>query len=578
MNGNFALAWSKLFLASLQSAGVKRIVVSPGSRSTPLALAALETDGLAVDVAIDERAASFFALGAAGASRSPVALLCTSGSAGAHYSPAIIEASEAFVPLIAITADRPWEAHGNGAAQTIDQTRLFGDHARGFFTLGLPDAEPAALRAARRIAAQAVAAAVGPVPGPVQVNAHFRKPLEPAASGGVDEPWSAALAQVAGDEGARHWTAPAVPPSAAALDAVERRVRRARRGLIVAGPALGFNVDAAAIAQLALRTGFPLLAESSSGLRFAATGALGAFDAFLRAPSFAALDRPDVVIQIGSAPISTGLSSWLGRTPRVVVAPWGWPDPDATACDVVQSDPSLFAAALAERLVSGTEPIDPVWSARFREAESAAWPALASSTALDEPAVARSAIGAAPAWLLVSNSRPVRDLDSFVPPSTSGPRIISRRGAAGIDGLVAGAAGTARALGTPGILLVGDVALAHDASSLALARTVESPLAILVVDNGGGRIFDELPIAKDASRAAAHERLFRTAPNLDLRALAQAYGVRYAAPTDPASLSASLSSALVTAGATLVHARVEASGVPRQLAHARVAAALGGAA
>ena len=183
---NLHLAWARLFLRSAAAAGVTDVVLSPGSRSTPLTIAAATTSELRAHVIVDERGAAFFALGQARVTGRPSLLICTSGTAGAHWLPALIEASQSFVPLIAVTADRPWELQDSAAPQTIDQLKLFGDHVRHYAELGLPDPSPGALRAVPRIAAQAVARALGPVPGPVHINARFRKPLEPVEVDGPE--------------------------------------------------------------------------------------------------------------------------------------------------------------------------------------------------------------------------------------------------------------------------------------------------------------------------------------------------------------------------------------------------------
>lgn len=582
MTGNLALAWSKLFFRGLAAAGVRHVVVSPGSRSTPLALAAAETEGLAITVSIDERAAAFVALGMARATGNPAAVVATSGSAIAHWHPAIVEANEAFLPLIAVSADRPWEAHGCGSAQTIEQARLFGGHVRAAFDLGVPEGSADALRAVRRIAARAVATALGPTPGPVQVNAAFRKPLEPSASASA-EPWEPEV-RAAAALGHPRVHAAGLQPSSEAMDSVARAMRRARRAVIVAGPAFGARtIDGAALARLAEASGASLVVEATSGTRFSPAGgrALGALDGILRAGG--AAEPPDFVLQIGAAPVSTVLGEWLarGEGPRIVATPYGWPDPTGRATEMVFGDPDALVAGVAERLGTRPEPVDAAWHAQLDGAEREAWrvvDAMCAGPDLREPFVARAAVGSVPeGWIAVSNSRPVRDLDSFVAPSTRNVRVLHQRGAAGIDGLIAGAVGAARATASPGVLLLGDVAALHDVGSLALAREVASPLAIVVVDNGGGRIFDELPIGRTGELDDARARLFTTAPRLDLAHAAAAFGLPFAEAATPAGLETALREAMARGGATVIAARVGAEDAPprRQLV-ARLAAALAG--
>ena len=287
-------AWSQLFAAALAQCGVAHAVISPGSRSTPLALALAAH--LPCTVLHDERVAAFFALGQARASGRPSVVLATSGTAPGHWLPAAMEAREAGLPLLLLSADRPWEVQQAQASQTVDQVRLFGPHANAFFELGLPDAHPAALRAVTRIAAQAVLATRYPLAGAVQVNAHFRKPLEPQPSDGR-EPWRAHW-QALRDAGAPRLLPPQPTPDPQAVAALVAAVRAAPRGVVVAGPAPATQAAAwrVAVQRFLAASGYVLLAEATSQLRFglnavARARCSGAFDAMLRSPSLRAQNR-----------------------------------------------------------------------------------------------------------------------------------------------------------------------------------------------------------------------------------------------------------------------------------------------
>lgn len=574
---NLAQGWARLLVKSLAASGARRFVVSPGSRSTPLALAASDTPCVETTVVIDERAAAFVALGMARATGEPAVVICTSGTAAAHLYPAIIEASEAGHPLIALTADRPWEAHGCGSPQTVDQTRLFGSHVRHFASLGVPEGTRDAFDALARIAAQSVAASLGPTRGPVHLNVPFRKPLEPVSLASP-EPWEA----IAGSIAIPHAHPARSVPGDAAIDLLARAVRRSRRGVIVAGPrpgAPGSEEDVALVRALAESTGFPVLAEATSGLRFGlgATCA-GAFDALLRVPAVAAELRPDLILQLGWTPISTSYAAWAkdARCPVIAIPGHGWNDPGGVATDVVAGDPMVAARALLSRLEAEGRPgaIDAAWRESFASADRTA--RAVAATQPGEGEAARAALAAVPdgGWMLVGNSRPVRDLDTFVAPGARYVRVLHQRGASGIDGLVAGAAGASLATGRPGVLFLGDVSLAHDVSSLAIVRELSAPLAIVAVDNGGGRIFDELPVGKDASLAAARERLFTTAPRIDWKSAANAFGVAFA-ETGAAGAAAAANAALAKPGATLVLVRVPAEArTPRERLFAETRAAL----
>ncbi|MCE9576382.1 MAG: 2-succinyl-5-enolpyruvyl-6-hydroxy-3-cyclohexene-1-carboxylic-acid synthase, partial [Deltaproteobacteria bacterium] len=304
--------WAEVVVGALADGGVEFVVVSPGSRSTPLAIALARNSRLAIEVVIDERAAAFVALGRARASGRPTALVCTSGTAAAHYFPAIIEAGQADIPLIALTADRPPELQDAGAPQTIDQRKLFGDHVRGFAELGAPGGGALGLRAARRAIAQAVQLARGPRPGPVHVNVPLRKPLEPAAPATDEE---RALAEVAMELAAHPLIAPAprTIASDAAIAAIIRAIAGAPRGLIVAGPA-AVDRDREAAFALARATGFPLLAEATSQLRFGRPDdvvACDAFDLVLAARKTDPALVPDLIVQLGGEPTAGGWAPWL---------------------------------------------------------------------------------------------------------------------------------------------------------------------------------------------------------------------------------------------------------------------------
>ncbi len=557
---NLHTAWARLFVRAAVASGVSEAVLSPGSRSTPLALALAAEPGLRLHVVVDERSAAFFALGQARVTGRPSLLVCTSGTAGAHYLPAIIEAAQSFVPMLVVTADRPWELYDAAAPQTIDQLKLFGSFVRHHAELGLPDPAPSALRAVPRIAAQAVARALGPTPGPVHLNARFRKPLEPVVVSGP-EPWEP-LADALLARGAPAVIAPAPSLDAAAVAALAERIDRAERGLIVCGPApIAQSAGRAAILDLARRTGFPLLAESTSQVRFGGDRAgvfeCGPFDAVLRAPAFRAGPAPDLILQIGAPPTSSAYAELAaGAGPaRVVIAEHGWNDPQSDASALVLADPVALARALAPRIAPrAASPWSLSFARRGIEAQAIADRA-ADAPDLGEGAIARATVASCPegALLVVGNSTPVRDLDVFCPPSPHAVRVVHQRGASGIDGLVSGAAGAAVAAGGPLALLLGDIALLHDLTALGLLARAEGPLVVVVVQNGGGRIFDQLPVA-ESTDPAVFERCFATPQAVRFEHAAAAFGVPYARAETRAALDEALAAAWARRGATLIEA------------------------
>lgn len=566
---NLHLAWSRLFVHGLVAAGVERLVLSPGSRSTPLALAAAGEPGLGIDTIVDERAAAFFALGQVRLTGRPTAVICTSGTAPAHWFPAVIEASQQHLPLVLVSADRPWEAQGVAAPQTVDQTKLFGDHVRLALELGLPDPAPGALRAVPRIAAQAVHRARGPVPGPVHVNARFRKPLEPVDVADP-EPWEPEVEALL-TAGVTVALPATTAPDPVAVETVARAAARARRGLIVCGPA-ALPCDpaeaTAAVRALAVATGFPVLAEATSGVRFGGPvrGAawIGPLDPLLRARAFVAAHVPDVIVELSGPPTSAAYADLIATHPEIrrhVLAAHDWCDPAGGAASMVVGPALAAARAIAARCCELPREPDRGWADAWVRADVAAWRAIdaeLSDPELTEAAIARLLVESLPegAVLVVGNSGPLRDLDVFCPPAPRGLTVLHQRGANGIDGLVAGAAGAARVAGRPVALLLGDLSLLHDLGGLATARGLDGPLVVVVVHNDGGRIFEALPVARRPELAPVLERHFVIPQGLDFSPAAALFGHAYARPGTPGEFAAALASALDRRGCTLIEAAV----------------------
>jgi len=564
--------WARLLVDTLVQSGVRDAVISPGSRSTPFTWAALQHPGLSCHSAIDERSAAFFALGQAKLTGRPSLLIATSGSAMAHYCPAFVEASYSFTPLLALTADRPVELQHRAAPQTIDQAGLFGRLVRAAFDLGAPGASAQQLGALVATLAQAVRLSQGPLPGPVHLNAPAQKPLEPvsvtdAAGTQIEAAVSALIAR-----GPTRFSGEPTHDAAASVDAVAQDLARAARGLIVCGAlAPGHGRAARAVLGLAHATGFPLIAEVPSQLVLGdalapvapAIGSLFAL-AGLRA------SEPDFVLQLGPPLTSQAwstLEAGLSGARRHVVARYGWPDVAASASWLHASDPGGFAARLSERVAAQPPPTGELaearsaWAARFARARgriAALQHEVLAALPFGEAHAVRQIVEELPtgSLLVLGNSLPLRAVDAFASPRAAQVTTLVQRGANGIDGLVSGAAGVASAGARLTTLVLGDVSLAHDVGGLLLARGVSLPLAIVVIDNAGGRIFDTLPLGAAGSLSEAELAFWRTPPGLALDALARAYGVRYHLAEDADELGRALRTAYATPGATLVHVRV----------------------
>lgn len=564
-------AWAEWLVDGLAAAGVRHVVASPGSRSTPLvlALARAEAEGrIEVAVVTDERSAAFVALGQGRITGLPSALVCTSGTAGAHWLPAIVEASEAGVPLLAITADRPFELQARGANQTTEQAGLFGPHVRRFLELGLPDADPRAAEALPRTAGRAVQASLAPDPGPVHLNVRFRKPLE--ATGEEPETVRTLRRRVSASiERGLPTPRPArIAPDPRVLDELAARVRRARRGIVVAGPASPFEAAGPIpVERFLAASGFALLPEATSQLRFGGPPARFLCDAFeiLFARDAARGDlEPDFVLQLGAAPSGRALGAWLGAASapdRVVLAARGWPEAFNRAAEVLVADPAATLLGLAERLEGAAPEAD--WTARAAGASADAWreleALLAGREGFAEASAVRAAVEAVPrgGLLALGNSLPVREVDLFCPASSRSISVLSQRGVSGIDGLVSSAAGAVRASGFPAVLLVGDVSFQHDVGGLAAARDLPAPLAIVVLRNGGGRLFELLPVRALPGVDAVFERYFLTPPAVAPAAAARAFGLPAHEAGTAGELEDALREAVGREGATVIEARVD---------------------
>ena len=559
--------WARLVIDSFVQAGVGDAIISPGSRSTPFVIAALEHEGLECTSAIDERSAAHYALGQARGALRPSLLVCTSGSAPANYFPAVVEASEAGVPLIVLSADRPPELHGCGANQTTDQVGLFGTKVRFFANLGEPRDDALGLRAARRIIAQAVSEALGAKPGPVHINAQARKPLEPVPVASelharVDAVLAEPLTQL-------HRARPLDPklvelvPSLV-TDSVAEALDSAARPVILCGPAdLRSAMFVDALDELAERSGAVVLAETSSQFRcWAKSRALGGFDTIWQTANGRSLCRPDFVLQLGATPVSVGWERICAeeRIRRIVVHPWKWADPSSDAEAVVQADIGSFLVGLCEAEYHLNRR-HPEFLPGFEWAESAVWDEVSaileqSGDALSQAGAARALLDAlpSPSALVLGNSLAIRDADIWAPPSDKLLLVHSQRGVSGIDGVVSGAAGVASVVEGPTTLLIGDVSFLHDINGLELASRLDGPLVIVVVNNAGGQIFQQLPIAQQGKESWLS--YFTTPHGADLESAARVYGCEFESANTVSGFRRALDSAYGRAGCTVVEALV----------------------
>ncbi|MEV0597342.1 2-succinyl-5-enolpyruvyl-6-hydroxy-3-cyclohexene-1-carboxylic-acid synthase [Nonomuraea cavernae] len=501
---NPATALATVLVDELVRCGLTDVVLAPGSRSAPLALALHAESRVRLHVRVDERSASYLAVGLARRSERPVALICSSGTAAANFHPAVVEASESGVPLLVLTADRPPELRGTGANQTIDQIKMYGPAARWFAEVGVPEERPGQVAYWRSLACRAYQRAQGPAgAGPVHLNLAFREPLIPDG----DTKWCEPL------DGAESgpWVRTRVAPPPVAL-----HLPPTRRGVLVVGDGA---VNVRRYVAAAGMAGWPVLSEPNGGGRYG-DHAISTYHYLLSTPEFADAHEPDVVVTLGRPGLSRPLLSWLRRAGEHIVVAADldrWPDPTRSATQVAQ--------AVEIPVASG----DDSWLHAWRQADAAARTAvdeLLDMSGTSEPRLARDLVDALPngALLIAGSSMPIRDLDQAMRPRR-GLRLLANRGASGIDGVVSTAMGAALAHNGPSYALIGDLSFLHDQNGLILGPREPRPdLCLVVVNNDGGGIFSLLP---QAAVRDPFERVFGTPHGVDLGYVAASTGTPY---------------------------------------------------
>jgi 2-succinyl-5-enolpyruvyl-6-hydroxy-3-cyclohexene-1-carboxylate synthase len=549
-SANPTYAYIEAFVDELQRIGVRNVVVCPGSRSTPLAMAFAVQPGIRIWMQVDERSAAYFGLGMAKQLRQPIALLCTSGTAAANFMPAVVEAKLTHVPLLVLTADRPHELRDNGAPQSIDQNRLYGAYVKWFVEIALPEATNTALRYIRTIAVRAAASAQAVPAGPVHLNFPFREPLTPEPIPVQPLPLSAQRDLVAwhGRPNNAPYVevreAPLGAPTATTIGYLMDMIRGARRGLIIVGP----NDDPALlepVVQLARHLGYPILADPLSQLRCGnhdQVMVLSSYDAFLRIDSFIESAQPELILRFGAMPTSKPLLLYLKRyasCPLVVIDGYGgWEEPTQLASELIHANPAALCQSLLTVLDQHNKreevrpPVSQEWLTTWQDADKITRQTLQNAiqdfNELFEGRVFTELAGLLPdgTTLYTGNSMPVRDLDTFFWCCEHRIRIMGNRGANGIDGVVSSALGASAWAGQnePTVLVLGDLSFFHDLNGLLAARLHQLNLTIVLINNDGGGIFSFLP---QAAYPEHFEQLFGTPIDLDFRLAVQMYGGQF---------------------------------------------------
>jgi 2-succinyl-5-enolpyruvyl-6-hydroxy-3-cyclohexene-1-carboxylate synthase len=549
---NRNILWAEIIVDELARCGLKSVCIAPGSRSTPLVMAFAAHPAITVCSHLDERSASFFALGLALATDEPVAVLCTSGTATANFFPAIVEAYQSQVPLLILTADRSHELRESGANQTIDQVKMYGDQVLWSVDVALPEADPPGvlIRSLRTLACRAYAKADDLRKGPVHLNFPFRKPLEPTPvpTDKIEIP-ADALARPDGKPFTQ-FSRSINKPSDEQIEVLRAAVAH-ERGVIVCGP--HSPVCASRLIDFLRTVSYPILADSLSGLRFD-DHVLGGYSSYPIPPN------PDVIIRFGAVPTSQRIIDYLGKSnPQYHIhinRGNEWADDNHRVTHFFDiTDDSWLAT------ISNVQRAETSWLNQFQTAERIAWEIIhqeMSGGRYFDGALAYDIVSLIPphSTLFVGNSLPVRLLDQFGKPTRKNVRIYANRGASGIDGVVSSALGTGAAYpGKPLVLFIGDISFYHDMNGLLAIQRCGIPITIVLLNNDGGGIFHMLPIKEFEP---TFTDLFITPHGLDFSYAARMYGLDYIRADDRKSFQQVFTESIGSGQSHLIEVRTDA--------------------
>ncbi|MGY3716716.1 2-succinyl-5-enolpyruvyl-6-hydroxy-3-cyclohexene-1-carboxylic-acid synthase [Sutcliffiella cohnii] len=515
------------FVDELVKSGVNEVVISPGSRSTPIAIMMAEHPNLNIKVLIDERSAAFYALGLAKVTGKPVALLCTSGTAATNYYPAIVEAYYSRIPLVVITADRPHELRDVGAPQAIDQIKLYSDYAKWFVEMSLPSEDKGKLQYVRTVAARATGTALASPSGPVHLNFPLAEPLVPDLS--LENIWTRhhekKLSIMENNLGKLTIT------ESEAIK-ISTLLSENKKGVIVCGELKDDEYLRAQIVTLAEKLQYPILADPLSQLRSGVHRKhviVEGYDAFLRGEHALQELKPEVIIRFGSMPVSKFLSLYIKKTDclqLIVDGDGTWRDPTLQATHIIHSDEALFCEAILPKLPVVSEQAD--WLNEFLFINETTKKVLTNhldDVPLFEGKVISQLQQILPAssCLFVGNSMPIRDLDTFFFTSDKRIKLLANRGANGIDGVVSSAL-AASSVHEHTVLVIGDLSFYHDMNGLLAAKLLNLNITIVLINNNGGGIFSFLP----QSKVEKHfEALFGTPTDLPFGHAVALYNGQY---------------------------------------------------
>ena len=569
--------WSRAFVDELARLGVGNVALAPGSRSTPLVMACARDDRFQIWTHLDERSAGFFALGIGKDTGTPCVVITTSGTAAANLFPAVIEAYQSGVPLLVLTADRPPLLRGTDANQTIDQSKLYGSYVKSHFEVGEPKWRD--LERLRTIACRAYLGTQSPNSGPVHVNLAFEKPLEPQETeASIGQEPEGLLGHNGRPKGRPFVSVVPTEVSIPLTEMVEIQelIERSTRGLIIAGGGLKTEDLGEQINDLSQTTGFPIIADPLSGVRFGHSGKnlrVNRSHLICGHARLRELLRPDLIVRIGSTPISETVSTFLQEcsdvSQVVISAANNWDDHLAVSSHYVPADEKsvleILNGLIEERAVA-TE-----WKQDWKKFDKAIEDVLAGNTERYFEGNITRMIGAlvpSNSALFVSNSMPVRDLDVFGSDRPDALEVYGNRGASGIDGIVSTVAGIAgsregrlkdrdlskEACGTSVVAVLGDVAFCHDMNGLMTIAKYKLDVLMVVINNDGSGIFHKLPIRDYDPEFTAY---FTIPHGLEFEAAAQLYGITYRKVAESSQLFECFSELIMEKGPKILEVQVD---------------------
>lgn len=540
------------FVDELVCSGLRHAVISPGSRSTPLAILLTEHEKVKEWVLIDERSAAYYALGIAKQTNEPVAIVCTSGTAAANYFPAIVEAYYQRVPLVVLTADRPHELRDVGASQTINQVHMYGDFVKKSWEMALPESSPEMLNYVRNRAARVMTEAKANNPGPIHVNFPFREPLTPDLS--LNELWGNKRKSSYNItyQGEKHL-------SARQLTLLSEKLYH-KQGVIVCGPQTDKEL-APSIVTLSEALDAPILADPLSQLR---TGAhdkqqiITTYDTIFRSEKLRTKLAPDYIIRFGAMPVSKSYMFFVQEHEtalQIVIEDYeDTREPTNHQSEYIYAKARTFCESILPYI--NKQKVNKQWVNTWKQLEQLTNAELqgVDTQYLTEGEVIRNLIHLIPddSVLFVANSMPIRDVDTFLQQMDKQITLYANRGTSGIDGTMSSALGVAATTKQHVTLIIGDLSFYHDMNSLLAARHYHLDITIVLINNNGGGIFSFLPQAKEAKH---FEALFGTPLHLNFQHAAALYGSQYVVVDEKQSYENEIKQSINTSGIHIIEVK-----------------------